>query len=128
MVACVERGRLRLLQVEYAQDWLTEPVETTGSRQAEWRTNSARSGGDAIGDLGTHAFNLAGFVSELEPEALMAKLSSFVPGRRVDDNAHVLLRYAGGARGMLWASQVAPGCENGLRLRICGEKAGLEWG
>ncbi len=58
----------------------------------------------------------------------MAKLSSFVPGRRVDDNAHVLLRYAGGARGMLWASQVAPGCENGLRLMICGEKAGLEWG
>lgn len=129
MVARGDLGRLRLVQVEYVQDWLTEAAEATGSKQAEWRTDPARSGaGGALGDIGTHAYNLAAFVSGMEPEALAADLASMVPGRRLDDNAHVLLRYAGGAKGMLWASQVAPGNENGLRLRIYGEKGGLEWG
>ncbi|ADH90833.1 oxidoreductase domain protein [Ancylobacter novellus DSM 506] len=128
MVAAGELGRLRLVQVEYVQDWLTEPAERHGSKQAEWRTDPARSGaGGATGDIGTHAYNLACFVSGLTPEALAADLSVFVPGRALDDNAHVLLRFEGGAKGMLWASQVAPGNENGLRLRVYGEKGGLEW-
>lgn len=121
-------GRIRVIQVEYAQDWLSTPLEETGQKQAAWRTDPARSGmGGSIGDIGTHAFNLAAFVTGLRAEALAADLSTFVPNRRLDDNAHILLRYEGGARGMLWASQVAPGNENGLRLRIYGEKAGLEW-
>lgn len=128
MVARGDLGRLRLVQVEYAQEWLTEPVEAAGSKQAEWRTDPARSGaGGALGDIGTHAYNLAAFVSGEVPEALAADLSSFVAGRKLDDNAHMMLRYASGARGTLWCSQVAPGNENGLRLRIYGEKGGLEW-
>ena len=128
MVAAGELGEIRLVQVEYAQDWLAEPLEASGQKQADWRTDPARSGaGGATGDIGTHAFNLANFVSGLELEALSADLQSFVPGRRVDDNGHVLLRYKGGARGMLWCSQVASGCENGLRLRVYGTKAGIEW-
>lgn len=119
-------GEIRLAQVEYAQDWLTEPLE--GNKQAEWRTDPARSGvGGATGDIGTHAFNLLSFVSGLRLGSLAADLRSFVPGRRVDDNAHVMLRFEGGARGMLWASQVAPGNQNALRLRIYGDKGGLDW-
>lgn len=128
MVAAGEIGRVRLVQVEYVQDWLTEAAEKSGSKQAEWRTDPERSGaGGATGDIGTHAYNLACFVSGLTPESLAADLSIFVPGRALDDNAHVLLRFEGGARGMLWASQVAPGNENGLRLRVYGDKGGLEW-
>lgn len=128
MIAQGNLGQIRLVQVEYVQDWLTERLETTGSKQAEWRTDPARSGlGGALGDIGTHAYNLASFVTGQEPMAIAADLASFVPGRILDDNAHVLLRYASGAKGMLWASQVAPGNENGLRLRVYGEKAGIEW-
>ena len=128
MVKGGELGEIRLVQVEIAQDWLAEPVEETGQKQASWRTDPARSGaGGSIGDIGTHAFNLAGIVSGLTVEELAADLQASVPGRRVDDNAHVLLRYLGGARGMLWYSQVAAGQENGLRLRIYGTKAGIEW-
>lgn len=128
MIAAGELGDIRLVQVEYAQDWLAEPLEASGNKQASWRTDPAKSGaGGAIGDIGTHAFNLAGFVTGLELDALAADLQSFVPGRQVDDNAHVMLRYKGGARGMLWCSQVASGCENGLRLRVYGTKAGIEW-
>jgi len=115
--------------VEYVQDWLTENVEATGQKQADWRTDPERTGaGGSTGDIGTHAFNLASFVSGLEVDELAADLQAFVPGRRVDDNGHVMLRYKGGARGTLWCSQVAPGNENGLRLRIYGTKGGLEWG
>lgn len=128
MVAGGELGRLRLVNVEYPQDWLTDPVEEQGVKQAEWRTDPERSGaGGAIGDIGTHAFNLAQFVTGLELERLSADLDSFVPGRRVDDNAHVMLRFADGVKGLLWCSQVAPGVENGLRLRIFGDQGGLEW-
>jgi len=128
MVRNEELGVIRVVQVEYAQDWLAEPIEQKGQKQADWRTDPARSGaGGATGDIGTHAFNLAGFVTGLEVEGLAADLQSFVPGRRVDDNGHVMLRYKGGARGMLWCSQVASGCENGLRLRVYGTKAGIEW-
>ena len=128
MVADGAIGKVRVVQVEYAQDWLATPVEASGQKQAGWRTDPARTGkGGSTGDIGTHAFNLASFVTGLRLEALAADLQAFVPGRRVDDNGHVLLRFDGGARGMLWCSQVAPGCENALRLRVFGEKGGLEW-
>ncbi len=128
MVAAGELGEIRVVQVEYPQDWLTEATEATGQKQASWRTDPERSGaGGCIGDIGTHAFNLASFVSGLTLEALAADLHRFVPGRRVDDNAHVMLRFEGGAKGMLWSSQVAPGNENALRLRVYGTKGGLEW-
>jgi predicted dehydrogenase len=128
MVEAGDLGDIRLVQVEYAQDWLAESLEGTGHKQADWRTDPARSGaGGSTGDIGTHAFNLASFVSGLTLDSLAADLQAFVPGRRVDDNAHVLLRYTSGARGMLWCSQVASGCENALRLRIYGSKAGIEW-
>jgi predicted dehydrogenase len=128
MVDAGELGEIRLVQVEYAQDWLAEPIETTGQKQAGWRTDPAQTGaGGSTGDIGTHAFNLANFVTSLTLDSLAADLQAFVPGRRVDDNGNVLLRYQGGARGMLWCSQVAAGCENGLRLRVYGTKAGIEW-
>lgn len=125
MIAKGELGKIRLVQVEYAQDWLTEEQDF---KQAQWRTDPARSGvGGATGDIGTHAFNIASFVSGLELESLAADLQAFVDGRAVDDNAHVMMRFEGGARGMLWCSQVAPGNENTLRLRIYGDKGGIEW-
>ena len=128
MVAEGLLGTLRVVQVEYAQDWLTEAVEQTGAKQAVWRTDPKQSGvGGATGDIGTHAFNLATFVSGLTLDSLAADLDSFVEGRRVDDNGHVLLRFEGGAKGMLWCSQVAPGNENALKLRVYGTKGGLEW-
>ncbi len=133
MVEAGELGAVRLVQVEYPQDWLTTKVEDTGSKQASWRVDPAKSGaGGATGDIGTHAFNLARFVSQLELDELAADCDSFVEGRALDDNAGVLLRFKGvnGGRqpkGMLWASQVAPGHENGLKLRIYGSKGGLEW-
>ncbi|MCX2697543.1 MULTISPECIES: Gfo/Idh/MocA family protein [Ochrobactrum] len=128
MIANGELGDLRVVQVEYAQDWLTEAVEETGAKGAVWRTDPAQSGlGGATGDIGTHAFNLASFVTGLTLDSLAADLDSFVAGRRLDDNAHVMLRFAGGAKGMLWCSQVAPGNENALRLRVYGTKGGIEW-
>ena len=128
MVADGAVGALRVVQVEYPQDWLTTALEDTGQKQAGWRTDPARSGaGGSTGDIGTHAFNLARFVTGLELDSLAADLQTFVPGRRVDDNAHVLLRFKDGARGMLWSSQVAPGNENGLRVRVYGAVGGLEW-
>ena len=101
MVADGFLGRLRGVQVEYVQDWLATAVEETGSKQAEWRTDPARSGaGGALGDIGTHAFQLAAFVSGEAPSEVSAELASFVPGRRLDDDARALLRYASGARGV----------------------------
>lgn len=128
LVASGALGDLRLVEAEYLQDWLTERVETSGLKQAEWRTDPKRSGaGGCIGDIGTHAYNLASFVTGLTLERVAADLTTFVEGRAVDDNVSVLLRFAGGAKGMLWASQVAVGNENALSLRVYGTKAGLEW-
>jgi predicted dehydrogenase len=125
MVANGEIGSIRVVQVEYPQDWLSVEQDF---KQAEWRTDPARAGaGGSTGDIGTHAFNLACFVTGLEVESLAADLQAFVAGRQVDDNAHVMLRFEGGARGMLWSSQVAPGNENALRIRVFGETGGLEW-
>ncbi|HEX9346265.1 MAG TPA: Gfo/Idh/MocA family oxidoreductase, partial [Gemmatimonadales bacterium] len=128
MIAAGELGAIRVVQVEYVQDWLTTKLEETGQKQAAWRVDPARAGaGGSLGDIGTHAHNLVGFVTGLPVRELAADLSRFVPGRRLDDNVHMLLRFENGARGMLWGSQVAPGNENGLRLRVYGEKAGLVW-
>ncbi|MEX4010061.1 Gfo/Idh/MocA family protein [Neoaquamicrobium sediminum] len=133
MVAKGMLGDLRVVHAEYPQDWLTEAVEASGSKQAVWRTDPKQSGaGGATGDIGTHAYNLARFVTGLELDSLAADLDAFVPGRLLDDNAHILLRFkangnAPAAKGMLWASQVAPGNENGLKLRVYGTKGGLEW-
>jgi predicted dehydrogenase len=128
MVQAGELGAIRVVQVEYAQDWLATRMEETGSKQAEWRTDPARSGpAGAVGDIGTHAFNLAEFIVGDVVTSLSAELHTFVEGRRLDDNAHMMLRFASGAKGMLWCSQVAAGLENGLRIRVYGEKAGLEW-
>lgn len=128
MIADGELGLLRLVQVEYAQDWLATPLEKTGQKQAAWRTDPAQSGpAGSLGDIGTHAYNLACFVTGLNCRELAAELHTFVPGRRLDDNVQIMLRFAQGARGLLWASQVATGNRNNLRLRVYGEKAGLEW-
>lgn len=125
MIANGDIGKIRVVQVEYAQDWLTEQQDF---KQAEWRTDPARSGaGGCTGDIGTHAMNLACFISGLEVESLAADIQAFVDGRQVDDNAHVLMRYTGGARGMMWVSQVAPGNENALRIRLYGSQGGIEW-
>ncbi|KIC50856.1 Gfo/Idh/MocA family oxidoreductase [Tateyamaria sp. ANG-S1] len=125
MIANGDIGAIRVVQVEYPQDWLTVEQDF---KQAEWRTDPARSGaGGSTGDIGTHAFNLACFVTGLEVESLAADLTAFVPERQVDDNGHVMLRFEGGAKGMLWCSQVAPGNENALRIRVYGDKGGLEW-
>jgi len=121
-------GEIRVVQAEYPQDWLTEDLAATGQKQAAWRSDPKQSGaGGATGDIGTHAYNLARFVTGLELDSLSADLDAFVPGRRLDDNAHVMLRFASGAKGMIWASQVAPGHENGLKLRVYGTKGGIEW-
>ena len=128
LVRSGELGTIRLVQVEYAQDWLAEPLELTGQKQAAWRTDPERSGaGGATGDIGTHAYHLAEFVTGLKAEALAADVHTFVPGRQLDDNAHVLLRYESGAKGTLWCSQVAVGHENGLKLRVYGTRGSLEW-
>jgi predicted dehydrogenase len=128
MVAAGDLGKLRVVQVEYAQDWLTTALEETDHKQAGWRTDPAISGPvGAVGDIGTHAFNLAEFIAGAEVTSLAADLNVFVAGRRLDDNANMLLRFGNGARGLLWCSQVAVGNENGLHIRVYGDKGGLEW-
>jgi predicted dehydrogenase len=128
MIASGELGELRVVQIEYAQDWLTNLLEAQGNKQAAWRGDPQKSGvAGAVADIGTHAFHLTEFVTGLRVTQIAAELSIHVAGRRLDDNAQMMLRFANGARGALWASQVAPGNENGLRLRIYGEQGGIEW-
>ena len=128
MVANGELGNIRVVQLEYAQDWLATNIERDGQKQAAWRTDPKQAGkGGAIGDIGTHAFHLAEFITGLEASSLLADLDAFVLGRTLDDNANILLRYKNGAKGMLWVSQVASGKENGLQIRIYGDKGGLQW-
>jgi predicted dehydrogenase len=127
-VARGDFGAIRLVQVEYSQGWLSQPIDRDGNKQAEWRTDPTRAGlGGCLGDIGTHAFQLAEHVSGLRVEELSAELTTHVPGRRLDDDVAALLRFEGGARGVLKASQIAAGDENGLRLRVHGEKGGLDW-
>jgi predicted dehydrogenase len=128
MVLAGELGQIRVVQVEYLQEWLATRLEDSGQKQAEWRTDPSRAGpAGSVGDIGTHAFNLAEFVTGQQVTDLAAELHTFVEGRRLDDDAQMLLRFASGAKGILWCSQVAIGQENGLRIRIYGEKGGLEW-
>jgi predicted dehydrogenase len=128
MIAAGELGEIRVVQAEYPQDWLATDVEASGHKQAAWRVDPAQAGaGGSLGDIGTHAEHLARYISGLTLEAVSADLSTFVAGRRLDDNVHMLLRYTNGARGMLWVSQVASGLENGLRVRVYGTKAGLSF-
>ena len=128
MIAGGEIGDIRVVHAAYVQDWLTLPIDADGHKQAEWRTDPDRAGASAcLADIGVHAHSLALFVTGLELEAVSADLTTFVPGRRLDDNAHVLMRFAGGARGVLAASQVAVGNLNTLSLKVYGSRAGLEW-
>jgi predicted dehydrogenase len=128
MIARGDIGEVRHVQVEYLQDWLVGPIEQNGQKQAVWRTDPLLSGaGGCIADIGTHAANLATFVTGLKLEAVLADLTAFEAGRRLDDNASVLLRFNTGAKGMIWASQITPGTKNALRLRIAGSKGGLAW-
>jgi predicted dehydrogenase len=128
MVAAGKLGDIRVIQVEYPQGWLTQALEGTGQKQASWRTDPKQAGaGGCIGDIGTHAFQLAEFVGGVPVQQLSADLHTFVKGRKLDDNVNILLRFKNGARGTLWASQVAPGNENALRLRVYGSRGGLSW-
>jgi len=128
MVRAGKLGELRKVMVEYSQDWLMQPLERHGNRQAAWRTDPARAGpGGAVGDIGSHAQNLLEFVTGCEIESLCADLSSFVAGRQLDDDGNILVRLRGGAKGTLVCSQVACGEENRLSIRVYGSQAGLEW-
>ena len=128
MIGNGELGDIRVVQVEYPQDWLSTDLESSGQKQATWRTDPKLAGaGGSLGDIGTHAFHLIEFVTGLEVTSLLADLHAFVQGRQLDDNAQMLLRFNNGARGSLWASQVAVGHENGLRIRVYGDHASLEW-
>jgi predicted dehydrogenase len=128
MVRSGQLGEIRKVMVEYTQDWLMEPLEIRGNKQAAWRTDPARSGpGGCVADIGSHAENLLEFVTGLKIEALCADLSRVVPGRRLDDDGNILLRLGGGAKGTLVCSQIACGEENRLSIRVYGSEAGLEW-
>lgn len=126
MIKRGDLGDLRLVAAEYLQDWLSEAV--SGNKQADWRTDPARSGvAGCMGDIGSHAENLIHFITGLEMTSISANLDSFVPGRKLDDNGFVWFKTSSGAKGSIWASQVAMGRENGLSIRIYGTKGGLEW-
>lgn len=128
MIQNNEIGPIRKVHVEYPQGWLSTFLESSDQKQAAWRTDPARSGiAGAMGDIGTHAENLCEYISGLKITSLCADLSAMVPGRQLDDDGNVLLRFANGAKGILVASQIAAGEENNLRIKIYGTKAGLEW-
>jgi predicted dehydrogenase len=128
LVAAGRLGEIRKIVVEYPQGWLAELIEETGQKQAAWRTDPARAGvSSAMGDIGSHAENLARYVTGLEMEELHADLSTLVPGRQLEDDGNILVHYQGGARGILYASQISVGEENNLRIRVYGTNASLEW-
>jgi predicted dehydrogenase len=127
LVRAGKLGRIRKVVAEYSQGWLSTLVEATGQKQADWRTDPARAGAGALGDIGSHAEHLARYVTGLEIEQLCADVSTFVEGRRLDDDANILVRYRGGAKGLLFCSQVSLGEENRLSLRVYGTEGSLEW-
>lgn len=128
MVATGKLGKIRKVVVEYPQGWLATRLEATGQKQAGWRTDPKRSGaGGSMGDVGTHAENLAEYITSLQIEELAADLTSFVKGRKLDDDGNVLLRFKGGAKGVLHCSQISVGEENNINIRVYGEKGGIEW-
>ena len=121
-------GAVRKIVVEYSQGWLSKPLEQGGDKQAGWRADPAQSGvGGCIGDIGTHAFNLAEFIGGVRVARLCADLAAVVPGRKLDDDCNVLLGFEGGARGVLIASQISAGARNGLKIAVYGETGGLSW-
>jgi predicted dehydrogenase len=120
-------GELRVVQAEYPQGWLATAVEKTGQKQASWRTDPKLAGAGALGDIGSHSFQLVEFVTGAKVAEVAADVSAIVPGRPIDDNVNVLLRFANGARGSLWASQVAIGHLNSHRLRVYGETGSIQW-
>jgi len=121
-------GKLRKVVVEYPQGWLSKPIEQQGDKQASWRTDPNKAGvSSAIGDIGSHAENLAGYITGLRMKELFADVHSFVEGRKLEDDANMLIRYEQGVRGILYASQISIGEENGLKIRVYGTKASLEW-
>ncbi|TFG61400.1 MAG: Gfo/Idh/MocA family oxidoreductase, partial [Spirochaetales bacterium] len=128
MVAKGELGKVRKIVVEYPQGWLHADIDAQGAKQAVWRTDPAQAGASScIGDIGSHAENLARYITGLEMEEICADLTTFIPGRRLEDDGNILVHYKGGARGILYASQISIGEENSLKIRIYGEKASLEW-
>jgi predicted dehydrogenase len=128
MVAAGKLGKIRKVVVEYPQGWLATRLEASGQKQAAWRTDPKRSGAaGCIGDIGTHAENLAEYITGLQISELAADLTTFVKGRKLDDDGNVLLRFKGGAKGVLHSSQISVGEENNLNIRVYGEKGGLEW-
>jgi predicted dehydrogenase len=128
MVATGELGKIRKVVVEYPQGWLATRLEESGQKQASWRTDPKRSGAaGSIGDIGTHAENLAEYITGLQISELAADITAFVKGRKLDDDGNVLLRFKGGAKGVLHCSQISVGEENNLNIRVYGEKGGLEW-
>jgi predicted dehydrogenase len=128
MVRSGKLGKIRKIVVEYPQGWLATRLEASGQKQADWRTDPKRSGAaGCIGDIGTHAENLAEYISGLKIRELAADLTTFVEGRALDDDGNVLLRFEGGAKGVLHSSQISVGEENNLNIRVYGEKGGLEW-
>jgi predicted dehydrogenase len=128
MVARGDIGPVRFVQAEYPQEWLATLLEGEGQKQAAWRADPAQTGkSNCVGDIGSHVENMVGYVTGLRIASLCARLDTLVPGRRLDDNASILVEYQGGAKGLYWASQIAIGHDNGLRFRIFGAKGGLEW-
>jgi predicted dehydrogenase len=128
MIAAGKLGKIRKVVVEYPQGWLATRLEASGQKQAGWRTDPKRSGAaGSIGDIGTHAENLAEYITGLQISELAADISTFVKGRKLDDDGNVLLRFRGGAKGVLHCSQISVGEENNLNIRVYGEKGGLEW-
>ena len=128
MIRAGKLGKIRKIVVEYPQGWLATRLEATGQKQAGWRTDPKRSGaGGCVGDIGTHAENLAEYITGLKIKELAADITSFVKGRKLDDDVNVLLRFEGGAKGILHVSQISVGEENNLNIRVYGESGGIEW-
>lgn len=128
MITAGKLGDIRFINAEYPQDWLAEPAEKTGQKQAQWRSDPAKSGpSNCVGDIGSHIENMVSFLTGLKLKKLCARLDTFVEGRVLDDNASILTEYDTGAKGIYWCSQIAVGHDNGLRVRIYGSLASVEW-
>ncbi len=128
MIKRGDLGEIRFVNAEYAQDWLAGKLEDTGQKQAAWRADPAKSGkSNCVGDIGSHVENMAAYMTGLPIARLCARLDAFVSGRLLDDNASIMVEYEGGAKGLYWSSQIAVGGDNGLRIRVYGSKASIEW-
>jgi predicted dehydrogenase len=128
MIVAGELGDIRFVSAEYPQEWLATPLERTGQKQADWRTDPSRAGiSNCVGDIGSHIENMVGYLTGLEMESVCARLDRFGEGRLLDDNASVMVNFRSGAKGLYWSSQIAIGHDNGFRVRIYGTKGALDW-